>query len=289
VGVLPILGAAVDGRWDLPRQDVNQLLSFMPEQRAKGAFRVLWLGDPEALPLQGWQVATGIAYGTSRNGPPDATVLWPGSSDGATQLIPDAVNLARRGDTARLGHLLAPMAIRYVVVPAAGTGRSAARPLVAALDGQVDLRQLQRDDQLVVFENAAWVPLRARLNPAGVTASRGTGLDAARDTELAGSPPVLPREPSLFVAKGTIGDGASVFVGEAYSSGWRLTVDGEGTEHRKAFGWANAYEADGGGAATLSYRTSLFRYTAIALEVILCVVIVRASLARKRRRDPQWR
>jgi GT2 family glycosyltransferase len=288
VGVVPVLGAAIDGRWDLPRQDVHQLLSFMPEQRAAGAFRVLWLGDPEALPLQGWQLDEGIAYGTSRNGPPDATVLWPGSSDGATQLIPDAVNLARRGDTSRLGHLLAPMAVRYLVVPVAATGRLASPPLVAALDGQVDLRQLQRDDDLVVFENAAWVPMRAQLNRVGVAASRRTGLDAARETEVGGSPPVLPRESSPFVAKGDV-DAGSVYLAEAHSSGWKLTVDGEGARHRKAFGWANAFDVETGGPATLRYRTSVFRYSAIAIEIILCVVVIRALLARRRRRDPQWR
>jgi hypothetical protein len=289
IGILPILGAAVDGRWDLPRQDVHQLLSFMPEQRAAGGFRVLWLGDPEALPLQGWQLARGLAYGTSRDGPPDATVLWPGSSDGATQLIADAVNLARRGDTSRLGHLLGPMAIRYVVVPVAGTGRLASRPLVAALDGQVDLRQLQRDEDLVVFENAAWLPLHAQLNPAGVTASRRTGLDAAREVELAGSKPVLPDKPSPFVAKGPVAANSSVYVAEAYSSGWRLSVEGEGAEHRKAFGWSNAYDVDNAGDATLRYRTSLFRYTAIAVEIILIVAAVRSLMARRRRRDPRWR
>ena len=286
VGVVPVLGAAIDGRWDLPRQDVSELLSFMPEQRAAGAFRVLWLGDPEALPLHGWQLATGIAYGTSRNGPPDATVLWPGSDDGPTQLIPDAVNLARRGDTSRLGHLLAPMAVRYVVVPVGDTGAAASRAAVAALDGQVDLRQLQRDDALVVFENAAWAPHRARLSPAAATASERTGLETARVTELAGSPPVLARERSPFRFTGTLGDDQVVSMAEAYSSAWQLSAGGETAEHRKAFGWANAYEVDAGGRATLRYRTSIFRFVALGVEIVLWVVVVRAALDRRRRREP---
>src|SRR5947208_4951871 len=49
----------------------------------------------------------GLAYATSDSGPPDASDLWPGSSNGPTGLIADAVAVARRGDTTRLGHLLA--------------------------------------------------------------------------------------------------------------------------------------------------------------------------------------
>jgi hypothetical protein len=113
LATLPVLGAAVDGRWNLPARDVGGLLSWMPEQERSGAFRVLWLGDPEALPLQGWRLDTGLAYGTSRNGPPDATVLWPGSSEGPTQLLADAVNLAR-GGRATLKYHTSPA--RYIAI-----------------------------------------------------------------------------------------------------------------------------------------------------------------------------
>ena len=48
---------------------------------------------------------------------PDLENLWVGSEDGPTGLLADAVDLARGGETARLGRLLSPMGIRYVVVP----------------------------------------------------------------------------------------------------------------------------------------------------------------------------
>src|SRR5947208_14986276 len=91
----------------------------------------------------------GLAYATSDSGPPDASDLWPGSSNGPTGLIADAVAVARRGDATRLGHLLAPMAIRYIAVPsrlAPGVGEPPALPppasVPAALAPQVDLRPL---------------------------------------------------------------------------------------------------------------------------------------------------
>lgn len=281
---LPVLGAAADGRWDLPERDVGGLLSWMPEQRRAGAFRVLWIGDPEALPLQGWRLAPGLAYGTSRGGPPDATVLWAGSSSGATELIADAVNLARARRTTRLGHLLAPMAVRYVVVPA-GVVRGAAAPELADMLGfQIDLREVQDDPDLVVYENAAWAPARARLSSTAAEASRADGLDAARTAELVGSAPVLPREHSPFRFSGALGAGDQLLVSEASSPRWRLEVGGGTADRRPAFGWANAYEVTRGGGATLRYRTSPARYIAIAVELGLWFAALRALRDQRRRR-----
>jgi hypothetical protein len=284
VATIPLLGAAIDGRWQLPERDIGGLLSWMPEQRRAGAFRVLWVGDPEALPLQGWRLATGLAYGTSRGGPPDATVLWPGSSNGATELIPDAVNLARARGTTRLGHLLAPMAVRYIVVPVGNLGRLTAPALADTFSAQVDLRELQGDRELVVYENAAWAPARSRLSPTATEASRGTGLDSARQAELAGSKAVLPKEHSPFRFSGALGDGDQVLLSEASSPGWKLHVGGRDADRRTAFGWANVFEVGRGGKATLRYRTSPARYIAIAAEAALWVAALRGLRDLRRRK-----
>ena len=287
---LPVLAAAIDGRWEMPRNDLGRQLTWMPDQRDRGAFRVLWLGDPEAVPLQGWHLAEGVAYGTSRGGAPDATVLWPGSDDGATRLLPDAVNIARRSETTRLGHLLAPMAVRYVVVPSGrttGANRSRAEvagELATALDLQVDLRKLESEPGLAVYENTAWAPARARLSSAARDASRRTGLEAARTTELGGSLPVLPRERSPFRFEGSVNDDSTVYLSEASSSSWKLDADGRSVPRRKAFGWANAYDVEDGGRATLRYRTSPLRFLAIAVEVVLWLYVLHVSADVRRRR-----
>lgn len=284
IATIPVFGAAVDGRWHLPHNDAGGLLSWMPAQKRAGTFRVLWVGDPEALPLQGWRLGRGLAYGTSRNGPPDATVLWPGSSGGATELIADAVNLARGRQTTRLGHLLAPMAVRYIVVPVGDVGRDAAPALSSALGFQIDLRELQGDADLLVYENAAWGPYRARLSPAVAEASQGSGLDSARTAELTGSRPVLPTEHSPFRYTGVLTDGDQVLLSEASSPGWQLTVAGEPADRRTAFGWANAFEVGTGGKATLRYRTSPARYIAIVVEAALWFAAVRALRTQRRRK-----
>lgn len=297
LGALPVAASALGGRWNTPRTDFAGLLSWMPEQRANGAFRVLWLGDPQALPLTGWRLGDGVSYATSRNGVPDVTGLWPGGAPRSTQRLADAVQVARADGTTSLGHLLAPAAVRYVVVPlraaplGTGSRRRAPPPdlpppadLPAALDAQVDLKKLQGDASLLVYENAAWAPGRTKLAgpppPAG-----GSGLAALRGIELTGSPPVLPSERTPTRFSGPLGAGDNVLLSEASSPRWQLRVAGRAAARTEAFGWANAYTSPASGAATLRYRTSLLRYAAVAVQVALWVGAVRLVVSRRRRRS----
>ena len=82
----------------------------------RGISRVLWVGDPAVLPVGAWQLFPGLAYTRSENGFPDATSLWPGSSPGPASAVGTAVRLTESDKTVHLGYLLAPYAIRYVIV-----------------------------------------------------------------------------------------------------------------------------------------------------------------------------
>jgi GT2 family glycosyltransferase len=290
-GGLPVLIATIGGRWNQPKQDFAHLLSWMNEHRSEGDFRVLWVGDPEALPLGGWQLREGLAYATSQNGTPTLFDQWPTASPGAAGLVADAVDLAVDGETTRMGKLLAPTAVRYVVVPAkASPSREHTRALppdpevVAALDAQADLRQLEGDESLRLYENAAWLPGRAALSEGGAVASRGRGSDELLAADLGGSMPVLPARRSDTRFTGPVEGGREIFHSAASSSRWELQVDGDTAPRRTAFGWANAYTVDAGGPATLRYRTSPLRWAAIAIEVGLWAVVVRALVRRRRER-----
>src|SRR5438270_43442 len=105
-GVLAILPAAASGRWYTPANDIAQSAAWMQAEASTGSFRTLWVGDPDVLPGTGWRISDGLAYALSRNGPPQADQLWPGSSAGATRRVASALTVARRGRTTRLGHLL---------------------------------------------------------------------------------------------------------------------------------------------------------------------------------------
>ena len=292
LGAVPVAAAALGGRWSMPREDFAGLLSWLPEQRSKGAFRVLWLGDPEALPLAGWRLGEGVAYATSRDGTPDATGLWPGGAPGAAESIADVVQVARRSGTTGLGHLLAPAAVRYVVVPdraapaRAGTPRRPPPPdIPAALDAQVDLKKLQGDDSLLVYENSAWLPGRARLAPGAPVDAGQSGLAVLQRLELAGAAPVLPERTSPTRFSGPLGEGDRVLLAEASSRRWQLRVAGRTAPRTEAFGWANAFTSPAAGRATLRYRTSPVRYGAILVQLALWALVVRHLVRRRRRPD----
>ncbi len=272
--VLPILGAAASGSWHTASEEVARSVAWMPAQAEQGAFRVLWLGDPHTLPLDGWAFEgdQGVAWATSRNGPPDVTDLWPGPPSGATEAIGDAVEVARDGGTARLGRLLAPMGIRYIVVPkqlstAGDTPEQLDVPaaLTRALGSQLDLRVLPSDPALDVYENVSWGPARALLTEAGAAAVRS---DAGTGADLSGGEPILGGAGPVRFSGQLPGPG-TVLVSESPAGRWELTVEGNAASRVDAFGVANAYTAGGAGDAKVRYRTPLYRWPLAVLPFLL--------------------
>jgi GT2 family glycosyltransferase len=285
LGTLPVLGAAVDGRWNLPSKDYRGQLSWMPERRSDGAFRVLWLGEPEQLPLDGWRLGDGVAYGMSDGGPPNATALWPAADRGSTHLVARAINAARGERTTRLGRELAPMAVRYIVVTrrAAPTGKrqgadaAAVATIVRGLGAQLDLKLVSEDGDRVVYENAAWGAGRGRVRLV-------SGEDDVTAEDLAGSVPALRHERSSLWFTGRLDAGDTVYVSQTASSRWQLRSGGGGAVRRRAFGWAATYSVRRGGTATLRYRTPPVRYVVVLIEVALWVVAARFLLRERLRR-----
>jgi len=198
-GLIPVITGTVGGRFSLPVTGYDQVLGWMDAKSPlKVPYRVLWLGDPGALPLAGWQVEPGFAAGISLDGLPDATALFPPASPGAVREMVADVELARGGQLADLGHLLAPLGVRYLVVPGsnvpalAGVQAATSLPpptdLVAGLVTQQDLSQLPTEGGSFVFANAAWAPGDGRqpLPGAGASAIGGVpaGLGAAGELVL---------------------------------------------------------------------------------------------------------
>jgi len=289
IAALPLLGAVPDGRWHLPASEVARSVAWMDTEAAAGAFRVLWVGDPAMLPVDGWELSEGIAYATSRNGPPDVTDLLPGPPTEATEALASSLRVAGGGGTARLGRLLAPMAVRYVVVPrqlAAGEADDDGSDLPAALSralrSQLDLRVLPSDASVAVYENTAWGPGRASVAGPLATGAFSDVLGAGAD--LNAKRPVLPGAgPVRF--SGPLPDGSPVFVSESLSSRWELRVGGEQADHTDAFGLVNVFTPDQAGTATLRFRTPILRYLLLAAQLALWAVALRL-LWRDRARRP---
>ena len=162
-GGLGLLADTPSGRWGLGSSDWPTTLSWTAEQPPPGGFRVLWLGDPSILPADP-KVAGRTGFATTADGPGDARALWAAPATGADRVIASALTAAESGSTVRLGRLLAPAAVRYVVLihraaPGRGAARGAPNPaLDAALDRQLDLELVQAGDAGIVYRNAGFVP-----------------------------------------------------------------------------------------------------------------------------------
>jgi GT2 family glycosyltransferase len=161
----PVLVNALDGRWGLPTIDHATTLSFMraDDARADGDFRTLWLGAPELLPVAPMRLVDDFAFGVDQNGLTSLASRWATSPDGGLSRVADGLELAGRGDTARLGGMLQQHGIRYVVLATrAGPARAvedevpAPAGLTVALSRQLDLRRVEVDAALTVYENTAW-------------------------------------------------------------------------------------------------------------------------------------
>lgn len=289
VACLPMLIGVHSGRWGAPSRSHADVLSWMPDKAADGAFRVLWVGDPAALPLTGWRLEDGLAFATSRNGPPTAADQWAGPERGVDDLLAGPVRSARRDGLVDLGHRLAPFGVRYVVVPlrAAPVG-SPARPvpadLPAALGAQVDLSQIDTNPTLLVYENAAWAPIRAQLPAEAAGAARNKRSDPGA-VELSESRPVLaPTRPGSASFRGDV-DAGEVLVAEAPSAQWELKAGGQSARRHGALG-VMGFTVTSAGAATLGLRTPLLHYLALLVQAVLWLaalsVVSGGALGRNR-------
>jgi hypothetical protein len=287
VGISPFIVATGDGRWYLPRNDFDVALSFLQAEEEDAPFRVLWLGDPEVLPLSGWRLSEGTAYATSDNGLPDVTEYFPGSTDGGTEILAEALHTATRRETNRLGDLLGPMGIRYIVVPerlAPEPFSEEAHPLDPAvrdaLSSQLDLVQINVNPAVTLYENAAWIPTRALLPDADAgdlgsePVSPEEALAAATATDFGDATAALGDERGPTTFRGPVDGQGELYLASGPTEGWHLEVDGEEADRRTVFGWANAFDLPRGGTATLSFDTPVTRYVALAVQAALWIIVI---------------
>ncbi len=290
--VAAILAAAAsishldEGRWGLHRSSHFDLLEFEPEVLS-GAYRVLWVGAPEFLPVQpralGPSVSWAATSGEQVTLADRAVTFDPGSSELVATLLGDIAN----GETSRAGRQLAGLGVRYVVLehrltPAPFSSEEAARPVPAALrDGlrsQLDMELREGTNSAFdVFVNTAWAPMRA-VHPPGFD----SGAASLGDLETL----PLGQGAAVFSGAGppwsaTVPAGSEVLVAQTPRPGWELTVDGEAAPRREALGWARAYQIDSGGEAVLAYQPGWWRRAGQILTVAAPLLLGAAWLRRR--------
>ncbi|HEX4531701.1 MAG TPA: glycosyltransferase family 2 protein [Acidimicrobiia bacterium] len=277
---LAFTGDVFDGRWGAPTSDWSSTLSFTQALTAKGEFRMLWVGDPTVLPLDPVVLRDGTGYTLTRNGPGDVTEQWRAPEHDADHVVDRALDLATSGLTNRLGRMLAPMGVRYIVVPSTqgpggGAATSVPRAVRTAMGQQLDFAQLRSSAGLVLYSNLAYVPLRASI-PGRVPVDSRRPNRAALGADLSGAQPIT----SAPVRAGT------VLWGEAYDSQWKASSGGASLRHEQAFGWANGYRLDTRGPVTISYDAQWQRWALLSGALVLWILVVWRWRRTRVRHDP---
>ncbi len=297
LGALPTVISAVPGRWDLPVNDFSQSVSWMHAKAAGGAFRVLWLGQTNAIYQGSWPAGDGLAYATSENGGPDARWLWNAAGSGPASGLASAVDLARSGGTDQLGRLLAPSGVRYVALLTSlapeitgeqtPTEYPVPADLAPALSRQLDLSPVLSGTGITVYINNDWLPQRAEV-PAGTAVP-----DAAQPDPRGGSPgtgvvpgavPVLTGPAASRSFTGTLAKG-TVLSSAAPAGRWTLTgPNGVAAPRSSSFGWGGRYPVVTAGVGSLHFDGGLVAPLSFAASVVTwllaLVLLIGNSLGR---------
>jgi len=282
VGGWGLLADTPSGRWGLGSGDWPSTLSWMSEQPPSGGFRVLWLGDPTILPADP-KVVGRTGYALTADGPGDARNLWAAPATGADRVVGRAIAAAEAGRTVRLGRLLGPSAVRYVVLTRrAAPGRSpVGEPnpaLEAALVRQLDLELVQASAGAVVYRVAAPVPARSVV--------RGAPRTVADPESLVG---VLRADNSsargVDIDDGTtpaIGPGTLLWSASA-DPGWRADIGGRTIPHSEAPGGTNQFGVYRRAEVSVSFSAGAARLAPLAVQIIAWPALLLLWFAARRR------
>jgi GT2 family glycosyltransferase len=283
---LPVLGFAVDGiggRWRMPSRDWAQAVAWMREDRASGDFRVLWIGDPDVLPVAA-RDAHDTSYGLSRDGAGDVRDAFAAPAGKGEPVLDDAIGLLANRQTARFGHLIAPMGVRYVAVvrraaPNGGAKRSYDARVQSSLGEQLDLAVVNGESDIMLYENQAWSASRAVVGPrVDLRAPDGDSTGAALRAELSTSAPVKGD-----FGRSKVTRAGTMLFGDAYDARWQLSRDGRTTESGRAFGWSNAFANVTPGTYDLHFDAGIARATWLLLEALWWIAALAGFVVLRRR------
>lgn len=282
---LPVIGLfpdVLDGRYRAPSRDFGSLLAFT--ERSGTGFRILWLGAPDALPLDATGMTEGVAYAFTRNGSGDIRDQFPPTIAAGDHIVAESIGLARTGRIARLGHVVAPMGVRYIAfVDRVAPDAEALQPfdplVESALATQLDLRLVRRSKGMVLYENEAWVPQRSAFAGSLSDVARGelttdAAIAVAARSELHDDVTALSGPWHATV----VDRPATVLLAEQYSGGWSPA----GTSSDVAFGWSTAIDVGTPGTVSLRHDAgALHEVRIVAVSALWGAAIGMATVRRR--------
>jgi hypothetical protein len=290
LGFIPAAVVAVDGRWDQPTTSLYSQLTELLGERSGGDHRTLVIGDARMTIGGSHAYRDGMAFSLLRN--TEATTLnrWTPEPDDVDRLVRPLIDAVADHTTLRAGRLMAPLGIRYIVVPIVDRVQStSSSPLpepegmLAAFGEQLDLQKVYSPPSVVIFENTQWIPLSSMLAPAAVASSSAGGDTALVSADLSLSVPVLVgtsavRRPSETLNSGTL------HWGVPFDSNWSLDTDGVNPKARPSFGSVMAFDLPSSTQATLRYETSPTRFIWVIFQGMLWIIVILAIVQPRRLR-----
>jgi len=291
VGMVPAITGVVDGRWGQPETTLAQLLTQLPTNPASGDYNVVFVGRSEVLPMAGKTINDAIAFAVSDDGELTLRDHWMPISSSLDDSVSSAFNAVISDQTVRAGRLLAPLAIRYIVVPIVDGGASTVeRPLpapdglLASLSAQLDFRRVYTANDLVIFENVAYIPSLAVVDENTSLVSQQAGSEVLLSSQLASVAP-LARSGDVESVPSLIGVG-TVHAAVPFDDGLALDIQGVKVKARVAFGGTSTFDLPIEGVARLAFDTPFLHIVLVAFQAMLWAVVVIAlfDLGRFKRR-----
>lgn len=283
VPVFPLAVNAADGRWNQPTSSLDTLLKQLAKNPQEGDYRILYLGHPDLLPATPRTIATKetaadelrLGYAVTDDGIATLFTQWAPGDTSTVDALDTALGHLVRGDTPRVGRLLAPLGVRYVVVPRIDNARSRrAAPLpepaglTDALRLQLDLRRQYAAADLLIYENVSWAPTVAQQSASGAAASTTADIEELVLSDLGGATPAKTGFiPGRATQRLTVGGGV-VSLAVPPSRRWSLSIDGVRVPSRPAFGSIAAFDVP---ASVAPQTTATLRFSRPFLHVVLVV------------------
>ena len=185
------------------------------------------------------------------------------------------------------------MTWRYVVLVARAAPRAPAHPLSVdvrrGFDDQLDLRQIESETGLTVYENTAWSPVRLVLP---ILADTGVRSGTLSPTDLLRSQAAFlgPRHDRTFSA--TVNPDSALVFRSSFDSAWKFSIDGRRVSPiaLDAGGMAFVPASPAGSTspvrATVSYRDGRVHWLVVVMQVLLWISALAALIVAKANRQP---
>jgi len=289
LGLVPSAINSVQGSWHQPSLTLSQLLAQLPNATTDGDYRTLFIGDSRVLPGAPLGFGWGISYSVVNGSAPVIDEYWEMPQTKMRDNAQSAMYGIVRGQTSRAGRLLAPLSVRFIVVPIIDGAQSTrsnpiAAPLglVESLSRQLDLKRKFASPDVVIFENSSWIPVRSMLTEIGSQSSQLAGAKSMIATDIGGATALPSAQYFNSTVRSQVEPG-TLHVATPFTPQWKVFVDGQEFVSRPAFGITNAYDIDRAGMATISFTSSRLHSVLVVIQFAAWSVVVFIALSRRRR------